>query len=160
MGKNVYITLLGRSSWSLLNTYYAILNQKKFSPDVIHIFVENLYKDKLEKVLKGLQLLNESFGIYPTIDTTIVSSDEIIPAKSLLLKYIKELKSREYTIALDITPGRKALVVAALMSTRKIGIHHVFYQAVDSIEDIPLLMKPRSIIHLHDYLHENVKGGN
>jgi hypothetical protein len=100
--------------------------------------------------------LNESFGINPTVDTAIVSSDEIIPAKSSLNKYLKELKNDGYTIALDITPGRKALVAAALMSTRKLGINHVFYLAVDSIEDIPLLMKPGTIIHLHDYLHENV----
>jgi hypothetical protein len=156
MGKNAYITLLGRSSWSLLNTYYAVLNQEKFSPDIIHIFVENLYKDKLEKVLTGLQILNESFDIHLTIEKTVVSNDEIIPVKSTLIKCLKDLKNKGYTIALDITPGRKALVAAALMSTRKLGINHVFYLAVDSIEDIPLLMKPGAIIHLHDYLHENV----
>lgn len=152
---NAYVTLLGRSSWSLLNTYYAILNQGKFSPDIIHIFVEDLYKDKLEKVLKGLQLLNESFGIHPTIETTIVKNDEIIPAKSSLNKYLKDLKNDGYTIALDITPGRKALVAAALISAEKIGVNHIFYLAVDSIEEIPLLMKPGTILHLHDYLHEN-----
>jgi hypothetical protein len=157
--KSAYVTLLGRSSWSLLNTYYAILNQGKFSPDIIHIFVEDLYKDKLEKVLKGLQLLNESFGIHPTIDTTIVNSDEIISAKSSLNKYLKDLKNDGFTIALDITPGRKALVAAALISAEKIGVNHIFYLAVDSIEDIPLLMKPGTILHLHDYLHEHVAGG-
>ena len=150
--------MLGRSSWSLLNTYYAVLNEGNYSPDLIHIFVEDLFKEKLENVLKGINFLNESFGITPSIDTTIVNNDEIVPAKSSLIKYLMELKKKDYTIALDITPGRKALVAAALISAEKIGVDHIFYLAVDSIEEIPLLMKPSSILHLHDYLHETVKG--
>jgi hypothetical protein len=159
MGKNAYITLLGRSSWSLLNTYYAVLNQGKFFPNIIHIFVEDLYKNKLEKVMKGLQLLNESFSITALIDSTIVKNDEILPAKNLLDKYLENLKNDEYSIALDITPGRKALVAAALIAVGKIPADHIFYLAVDSIEDIPLLMKPGTICHLHDYLHETMKEG-
>lgn len=159
MGKNAYIALLGRSSWSLLNTYYAILNQRKFSPDIIHIFVEDLYKDKLEKVLKGLQILNESFSVVPIIDTTIVNNDEVIPAKSSLNTYLKNLKNDGYTIALDITPGRKALVAAALIAAGEVGVDYIFYLAVDSIEDIPLFMKPGKILHLHDYLHDTLKAG-
>lgn len=159
MTKNAYITLLGRSSWSLLNTYYAILNQQKFYPDIIHIFLEELNKEKLDKVLKGLELLNNSFNLHPIIENTILSNDEFVPAKNQFLRYLTDLKKQEYTIALDITPGRKALVAAALISAEKIGVDHIFYLAVDSIEDIPLLMKPGKILHLHDYLHDTVEGG-
>ena len=87
-----------------------------------------------------------------------MNNDEIVPAKSSLIKYLMELKKKGYTIALDITPGRKALVAAALISAEKIGVDHIFYLAVDSIEELPLLMKPAPILHLHDYLHEAVKG--
>ncbi len=156
--KTAYVTLLGRSSWALINTYYAILNQRKFSPDIVHIFVEELYKDKIEKVLKGLHIINNSFNITPCFETTLVKNDEIIPVKSSLIISLKRLKNDGYTIALDITPGRKSLVAAALISAEKIGVDHIFYLAVDSIEDIPLLMKPRWIIHLHDYLHEPITG--
>ncbi|MDI9609958.1 MAG: hypothetical protein QFX36_01370 [Archaeoglobales archaeon] len=41
--KRAYITLLGRSGWAVVNTYYALLILKSYYPDLIQIFAEESY---------------------------------------------------------------------------------------------------------------------
>jgi len=51
-----YITILGCSMWALLNTYYAVLMEKAYYPDAIHVFAEDAYAGELEKVVEGLKI--------------------------------------------------------------------------------------------------------
>jgi len=36
--KNIYITMLGRSIWAVLNSYYAVLKEKQYYPNEIFLF--------------------------------------------------------------------------------------------------------------------------
>ncbi|WP_456467961.1 hypothetical protein [Archaeoglobus sp.] len=49
--KKAYLTLLGRSDWAVLNTYYAVLVEKSYYPDKIHIFAEKSYSECLENII-------------------------------------------------------------------------------------------------------------
>jgi len=40
--KNIYITMLGRSIWAVLNSYYAVLKEKQYYPDDIILFAETI----------------------------------------------------------------------------------------------------------------------
>ena len=44
--ERVYITLLGRSVWALLNTYYAITREAQYFPDTVYIAVEAPFRDQ------------------------------------------------------------------------------------------------------------------
>jgi len=44
--RKAYITILGRSTWALINTYHAVLMEEAYHPDVIHIFAEDTSMQK------------------------------------------------------------------------------------------------------------------
>lgn len=51
--KTVHVTILGRSTWALINTCYVVLTEKSYFPDLIHIFSEDIYADELDKAVRG-----------------------------------------------------------------------------------------------------------
>ncbi|MFW6194768.1 MAG: hypothetical protein ACOC5L_04540, partial [Halobacteriota archaeon] len=67
---------------------------------------------------------------------------------------IKELKQEGYTVAVDITPGRKALVAGALLPAEKLRVDHVFYLAVKDLGSKPYKMKPLKDQVLRDFIAE------
>lgn len=161
MSKNAYITLLGRSSWALINTYYAVLKKGDYVPDVVYVFVENSYEDKLEKIISGLEILSEEFGIKPEIKSQIVNDADFKNAGMEFLPLMKKLKEDGFSIAVDITPGRKSLVAAALLAAKKSTVIHVFYLAVDKIGKaaFPYMMIPLTNQILRDFIKELKEGG-
>lgn len=150
--KTAYVTILGRSTWALINTYYAVLTEKSYFPDLIHIFSEDIYADELDKAVRGIEILSEEFNFKPEIRTEIVKEADFIEAGLKINSTIKELKEKGYTVAVDITPGRKALVAGALLSAEKLGVDHVFYLAVKNMESKPYRMKPIAIQKLRDFI--------
>jgi hypothetical protein len=152
MSEKAYITILGRSTWALINTYYAVLTEKAYYPSLIYIFSEDIYADELGKAVKGIEILKEEFNFKPEIRTEIVREADFIEAGLKINSTIKELKERGYSVAVDITPGRKALVAGALLSAEKLGVDHVFYLAVKSVESKPYKMKPLAVQKLRDFI--------
>ena len=59
-------------------------------------------------------------------------------------KLVRELKSRGAVIAIDITPGRRALIAAALIPAMKMNIDHIYYLAIHNTDDAakPYMMIP------------------
>ena len=152
--KSAYITLVGRSAWAVINSYYFMIKEGKCVPDIVVVFAEDIFQHKIPWVLKGLELVNASFQISAKIHTDVVGNAKYVPSGLIVNKKIKELKNEDYEIFLDITPGRKALVSASLISAWKNGVSHILYMAVDEIEDIPLMMKPKRMLHFRDFMVE------
>jgi len=152
--KQACITLVGRSAWAVVNSYYFMINEGKCDPDLVLVFVEELFEDKLDWIVEGIHIVNEAFGVDATVQTEVVGNAQYVPSGVEVSNRLKQLKEEGFDIFLDVTPGRKALVAASLISAYKIGIGHVFYLAVDRIEDIPLLMKPKHSVHFRDFMVE------
>jgi hypothetical protein len=148
----VYISILGRSVWALLNTYYAVLFEKAYYPDSVYIYTEGIYSKELEKAVEGIKILSEEFGFSPKIDSHIVKEADFLNAGREISELIGKLKAEGYSIAIDITPGRKALVAAALIPAVKHKMAHVFYLAVKRLESKPYMMIPLSIQQLKDFM--------
>jgi hypothetical protein len=155
-----YITLLGRSAWAVLNTYYAVLVEKSYFPDAIHIFAEESYSGDLEKIIEGMRVLSEEFGFKPEISSTIIKDNDFITAVKKIGELVKELKEQECNVAIDITPGRKPLVSAALIPAVKLRLEHVFYLAVKELEARPYMMIPLANQQLRDFMEEAGRAGN
>ena len=151
MGR-AYITILGRSTWALLNTYYAVLMEKTYFPDLVYVYAEDIYADELEKAVEGIKILSEEFGFNPEVHAKIVREADFLNAGKEISELIGKLKEEGYSIAIDITPGRKALVAAALIPAVKHKMDHVFYLAVKSLESKPYMMIPLSIQQLKDFM--------
>ncbi|MCS7131048.1 MAG: hypothetical protein NZ872_06485 [Archaeoglobaceae archaeon] len=155
--KRAYITLLGRSEWAVLNTFYAVLIDKGYFPDLIHIFAEKSFSQNLGKIAEGMRVLSEEFGFKPEIGYTIIEDNDFISAVEKIGTLIKQLKKQEYKIAIDITPGRKPLVSAALIPAMKLRMDHVFYLAVKELEPRPYMMIPLAQQKLRDFMEEAMK---
>ena len=69
--KKIYITMLGRSVWAVLNSYHAVLRERAFFPDEVVLFAEGNSSEKLlkevETTVNGLKVLSEEFEISPSI---------------------------------------------------------------------------------------------
>lgn len=156
--KKAYITLLGRSAWAVLNTYYAVLVEKSYYPDTIHIFSEKSYSEDLENIIEEMKVLSEEFGFEPEIDSTIIEDNDFITAVRKIGELVKGLKEQGCSVAIDITPGRKTLVSAALIPAVKLRLEHVFYLAVKELEDKPYIMIPLANQQLRDFMEEAEAG--
>ena len=152
MSKKAYITVLGRSTWALINTYYSVLMEKSYHPDITHIFAEEIYAEELDKAIEGIKILSEEFGFTPEIERHMVKEADFIEAGMKISSLVRELKEKGYAVAIDITPGRKALVAAALIPAVKHKMDHVFYLAVKRLEPKPYMMIPLSIQELKDFM--------
>ncbi|MEM4690636.1 MAG: hypothetical protein QXF37_08065 [Archaeoglobaceae archaeon] len=155
--KRAYITLLGRSGWAVVNTYYAVLSLKSYYPDLIQIFAEESYSKGIDNVAEGLKVLSEEFGFNPRIEYTILGDNDFVTAAEKMIELIKRLKEQEFRIAIDITPGRKPLVSAALIPAMKLRLDHVFYLAVKELLPMPYMMIPLAQQQLRDFMEEAMK---
>jgi hypothetical protein len=155
--KRAYVTLLGRSLWGFVNSYYAVLRHREYYPSRIIIFVEEVYKDKLDKGKMALLALSEEFGFIPSIDVELISESELFEAGSRIQMIVRELAENDYETALEITPGRKALVTGALISLSGMGLDHVFYLKVKDLEDgaKPYMMIPLQIQRQIDFIRKS-----
>ena len=153
----VYIAILGRSVWALLNTYYVVLRSKAYYPDEIHVFAEKPYERDLDIVKEGLRIISLGFGLKPAIQQDTVSEADFLDAGRKVSLLVKSLKDSGSDVAIEITSGRKAVVAGALISLAQVPVDHVYYLAMASLEDAskPHMMIPLQIQRLKDFVAES-----
>jgi hypothetical protein len=151
--EQAYITILGRSSWALLNCYYAVLRETMFRPSEILIITEELFAPKIATVREGLAILSEAYHISPRTEDMVLGEADFLGACTRIPEAIRQRKTQGMTVAVDITSGRKALIAGALIAVPRESLDHVFYLAITNIEGAarPYLMIPLQIQRLKDF---------
>jgi len=151
-----YITMLGRSGWALVNSYYAVVRERGYQPDEVVIFAEEGTADCLEAASAGIRAVSAKYGFQPEIRSEIVRDGGFIEAGRKITEIIKEWKASGNKIAVDITPGRKALVAGALVPLNNVGVDHIFYLQIDDTSDSakPYMMIPLGRQTLRDFIEE------
>jgi len=125
-----------------LNTYYAAAD-KGYEPDVVHVFAEESYEDSSEKVEEGLEVISEGYGFSPEIRTHVVVDADFVKAGKKIRETLRQLMEEGNEVSIDITPGRKALVTAALLSAfnlsaeKGLNVDKVLYLAVSETKPRP-----------------------
>jgi len=104
--------------------------EKKYKPDEIYIFLEDIYQDKLLKAVRAFEIISNAFGFSPKIEWRIIKEANFREARREVEKLLRELKNKGAEIAIDITSGRKALVAGALVQGVPLKVNHVFYLAL------------------------------
>ncbi len=170
--KKVYITMLGRSIWAVLNSYHAVLRKKEFFPDEIVLFAEGKASELLLKeittTVTGLEILSEEFGISPSIRYEVISEcscdldsdDDFVKTVQLINNLIKTRKNEGDQIAVDITPGKKTLVAGTLLPIKLSDVDHIFYLSVKETVPRPYMMIPYQIQQLNDFKEQVVRAMN
>lgn len=152
-----YVTMLGRSTWAMINAYYAVVMHRKYYPDKIYIFLEDIYVEKIPKAVGALRAISKAFGFEPEINWIIVEEADFIDADRKIGELLRELKEKNSEIAIEITSGRKALVAGALIHGIPLKVDHVFYLAIRSMEyaNRPYMMIPLHIQILKDFVGDS-----
>lgn len=147
----VYITMTGRSDWAVLNSLWAAIKEKKYMPEKVYILAENGDIARAEKVKEGVATLLGKYVQNPRVIIVQTKTGDPIEARTKVTEIID--KEKENEIAVDITPGRKAVVTGALVAAAKKNIKHIFYLYIETLENAskPYVMIPKSIQHFNDF---------
>jgi hypothetical protein len=145
--------MTGRSVWALLNTYYAVLRETSYRPTEIIILSETEHERQIPVVKQGLKILSEGYDITPKVGMEQIPTGDFIEAGRKISARIRKVKNEGSKIAIDITPGRKALVAGALIPLASISVDHIFYLQITSTDDAakPYMMIPFTSQQLRDF---------
>lgn len=152
--RTAYIVFAGRSLWALLNTYHAVLRNGICSPDEVQIVVETPCMSGTAAAAEGIGIISQRYGISPAVSTVPVPCGDFAAAAGRVRDLARGLAADGFSIALDITPGRKALIVASCLALASADIApaHIFYLNLQGGGPLPLphLMIPLHLQTLHD----------
>ncbi|MFW5639361.1 MAG: hypothetical protein ACOCG4_08920, partial [Methanoculleus sp.] len=59
--RDAYITLLGRSTWALVNAYHAVLREKGLRPERVSIVTEELYAEGAPTAARAILMISEGY---------------------------------------------------------------------------------------------------
>ncbi|MDI9644266.1 MAG: hypothetical protein QFX35_03480 [Candidatus Verstraetearchaeota archaeon] len=151
-----YMTILGRSCWALVNAYYAAVRQKGYLPETVAIFAEAGMAQELETVSDAIATISEKYGGTTEVTNLTVREGDFIEAGKTIFSMIRSWKDAGDEVAVDITSGRKALVVGAITPLCRIEVDHIFYLQIDEIEGAskPFMMIPLGRQKLRDFAEE------
>jgi len=156
MVKTAYITLLGRSAWALVNTYYKVLREGKGSREIdrIYIFTEERYRESLPRVVESLKAISRAYNMDPEIKTEVVPNYGFFVADRKFKELFSRLEEEGYRLGLDVTSGRKALVAAAIVQIRQFPVSFIVYMGLLDLEfsDRPYMMIPTHMQPIRNFL--------
>jgi hypothetical protein len=156
MVKQAYITLMGRSGWAVINSFYSLILETDFRPNSITILYESEHADSLGPVVEGLRIIQETYT-KSNITTLLVPSSSWDEVGETTRPIVESIKKQEGQVALDITGGRKILVAGTLLGLLDSGLDYVYYLEIETTEGVakPYPMIPYRIQQLKE-LKENI----
>jgi len=160
--ERVYVSLLGRSAWALLNTYYAVAREVRYFPDRVYIAVEAPYQNQTDHVVEGLHAISAHFGFSPEVECIPVARGDMIDVYLKVYNLITAKRKEGCRVAIDITPSRKSTVSGVLLPIKLNDVDHVFYLEISTTDGVakPYQMIPKQYHKLHDFKAEAVRAGN
>lgn len=155
---DAYITLLGRSTWALVNAYHAVLREKGLRPEQVYIVTEKPYDEDVSLATRAILVISEGYGIAPTIKTEILPRADFVKAGAAVKSLAEDLIAQGFDVSIDITSGRKVTVAGTLIAISAAGIHirHIYYLAMKSLDDVakPYMMIPHQIQGIRDLMED------
>ena len=135
MAKQAYITLMGRSGWAVVNSFYSLILETDFRPSDITILYESEHADSLGPVVEGLEIIQETYT-KPNITTLLVPSSGWTAVGETARPVVESIKKQEGQVALDITGGRKILVAGTLLGLLNSGLDYVYYLEIETTDGV------------------------
>ena len=155
---DAYITLLGRSTWALVNAYHAVLREKGLRPERVSIVTEEPYAGEASTAATAVRILSEGYGFSPEIGIEILPEADFLRAGQTIRTLVGDFIRQGFSVAIDITSGRKVTVAGALIAVSVAGldIRHIYYLAMKSTDDVakPYMMIPHQIQQIRDIMED------
>ena len=155
---DVYITLLGRSTWALVNAYHAVLREKGLRPERVAIVTEEPSAANASTAAEAIRIVSEGYGISPAIGVEVLPEADFVQAGRTIRSLAGDFIRQGFRVAIDITSGRKVTVAGALIAVSLAGldIRHIYYLAMKSTDDVakPYMMIPHQIQEIRDIMED------
>ena len=155
---DVYITLLGRSTWALVNAYHAVLREKGLRPERVSIVTEKPYSVNASTAVEAIRIISEGYGFAPVIKVEVLPEADFVRAGQTIRSLAADFIRQGFHVAIDITSGRKVTVAGALIAVSLAGldIRHIYYLAMGSVDDVakPYMMIPHQIQRIRDIMED------
>lgn len=135
MANQAYITLMGRSGWAVINSFYSLILETDFRPCSIMMLYESEHANNLAPVVEGLKIIQETYT-KPNITTFSVSTSDWDAVGETARPIVEGIKEQEGQVALDITGGRKVLVAGTLLGLLESGLDYVYYLDIETTEGV------------------------
>jgi hypothetical protein len=156
MAQKIYVTMTGISMWPVLNSLWAAICCKGYAPDKIYLFVTKGREQEARTLSHWISVLTEAYG--KRADPVIKEIDEGDFASSgkRINTVMDEERAAGNEVAIDITPGRKAIISSALLSAWQKQVDHVFYLYLEDMRNAsnPYPMIPFHLQHFVDLKEE------
>jgi hypothetical protein len=114
-------------------------------------------RPQAERAAKMLSILLSEHGSPGEVLVSVVSQEDV----ASIARSVKDISSRErslgHQVALDVTPGKKATVLGAILSgMQRNEFDHIFYLHIEALRnaDRPYLEIPLGLQRCHDILAE------
>jgi len=156
MALKVYITMTGISRWPVLNALWAAVCCKGYVPDKIYLFVTKGKEKDAQALAPWIGALTESYGhrVEPIIRE--IDEGDFASSGRKITSAMEEERAAGNEVAIDITPGRKAIISSALISAWQKQVDHVFYLYLEDMRNAnnPYPMIPFHLQHFVDLKEE------
>jgi hypothetical protein len=155
MAAKVYITMTGVSRWPVLNGLWAAMC-RGYVPDRLYLFVTQ-GRERDGEVLTGwMRLVARSYGKELDIVSEKIEEGDFLSSGRKITAAMERERNAGNEVAIDITPGRKAVISSALISAWQKQVDHVFYLYLEDMRNAsnPYPMIPYQLQHFVDLKEE------
>lgn len=153
----VYITMTGLSEWAVFNSLWAVIKLRNYIPDKIYIFNIKKRRRQAELSKRRFQVLLKEYGKKkPIIQIMEVPEADFVASGKKINEIVKKEKAQGNTIAIEVTPGRKAMVAGALVPGIQGNADYVFYLYLEDFDyaNNIFMRIPITLQHSHDFMEE------
>ncbi len=156
MAQKVFITMTGVSKWPVLNSLWAAICCNDFFPDKIYLFVTRGRENDGQILAEWISALTEAYGRRTDPIIKQIDEGEFASSGKKITAVMDEERTLGNEVAIDITPGRKAIISSALLSAVQKQVDHVFYLYLEDLRNAsnPYPMIPFHLQHFVDLKQE------
>jgi hypothetical protein len=156
MSQKVFITMTGISRWPVINSLWAAVCCKGYVPDRIYLFVTRGREQDAHALAEWINLLLEAHGKKAELIRKEIEEGDFMSSGKRITAIMEEERSAGNEVAIDITPGRKAIISSALLSAWQKQVDHVFYLYLEDMRNAanPYPMIPFHLQHFVDLKEE------
>jgi hypothetical protein len=149
----VLITMMGPSIWGLFNSVWAGIRESNYLPDKVYLLAAESDDSDMGKSM--LRILLQEHGSPGDVKIRTIAGDDM----KGVLQTVRDIATEEEgnSLALNVTPGRKAVVLGAVFAGwAKETFDHIFYLYIDSLRNAsrPYILIPVGVQHNHDIIEE------
>jgi len=148
--------MTGISKWPVLNSLWAAICCKGFVPDKIYLFVTRGREQEAQALAMWIRILLDSYGKKVEPILREIDEGDFASSGRKITAVMEEERGLANEVAIDITPGRKAIISSALLSAWQKQVDHVFYLYLEDMRNAsnPYPMIPFHLQHFVDLKEE------